>query len=337
MNDSVLAVLLRSPFFEPFALEDLHYLADHARLETYDQGALVLAEGEPARALFLLVSGGVRLSFEATVVSDDPVSAVTQIPVRDVVDPGYPVGWSVLVEPYRYNASATTLQQTEVLAFDREVLDRRTLARPAFGVLLMERILWVVGRRLRETRIRLVARRYQEEVVAIRALLDQNAERLRTDSPLHKIPHYLEHRLTLSDAFDTLTLVRSSGSERERDLAVLCLDILSDLRTELEVFRGLQGIYELVSHPPARVDTERVNELTSRRFTELFSRTRYRIVGTQNLPPGTGHIFIMNHLCSHPEYVLPNGFCLLFDTNFVSTMIVRDRYGAAPLRVVRKS
>lgn len=337
MNDPVLDVLLRSPFFEPFALDDLNYLARHARAETYRQDDLLLTEGDPAHVLFLLLSGAVRLSFQAQVAGDGQEPAVAEIPVRDVADAGYPVGWSVLVAPYRYNASAIALRQTRVLAFDKDVLERRSLASPEFGVRLMERILWMVGRRLRETRIRLVARRYQEEVVAIRALLDQNAERLRTDSPLHKIPYYLEHRLTLSDAFDTLRLMRTSGEERERDLASLCLDILSDLRTEMEVFRRLQGIYELVSHAPAGLTPEQVNDLTGKHFSELFARTRYRIEGAGNLPSGSGHIFIMNHVCGHREYILPNGFLLLFDTNFVSTMIVRERYGAAPIRVVRES
>lgn len=337
MNDPVLDLLVRSPFFEPLDIEDLRHLARQARAQAYRQDDLVLTEGAPAQTLFLLRSGRLRLSFRGPVGGDRLEPPEPEIVVRDVADPGYPVGWSALVAPHRYSASATALEPTEVLAFDREMLERRALARPQFGVRLMEQILWVVGRRLRETRIRLVARRYQEEVIAIRALLDQNAERLRTDSPLHKIPHYLEHRLTLSDAFDTLQLMRVTGAERERDLAGLCLDILGDLRTELEVFRYLQVIYDLVSAPPPGTTPAQVNELICERFAELFARTRHRIVGTENLPAGTGHIFVTNHLCAHPDYVLPNGFCLLFDTNFVSSMIVRKRYGAAPVRVVRSS
>jgi hypothetical protein len=50
----------------------------------------------------------------------------------------------------------------------------------------MSQILWVLGNRLRETRIRLVASRYEQETLAIRALLDQSASQLSVTSPLIK-------------------------------------------------------------------------------------------------------------------------------------------------------
>jgi hypothetical protein len=115
----------------------------------------------------------------------------------------------------------------------------------------MTRILWVLGNRLRETRIRLVASRYEKEALAIRALLEQSASQLSVKSPLHKLPIYLESRLTLSDAFQTLELLRKHGDPFEASLARMCLEILENVRKELKIYRRLQQIYEAVSEAPA--------------------------------------------------------------------------------------
>ncbi|MGF1472444.1 MAG: 1-acyl-sn-glycerol-3-phosphate acyltransferase [Rubrobacteraceae bacterium] len=331
MIDEARNLLYHSPFFEPFSAEDLDYLANNARIETRREGDLLFEEDAPADALFMLLSGGIRLSFRPSSADAD------YIPVRDVVDPGYPIGWSVMVDPYRYHARATTLEETRVLVFDREVLTSRAEERPAFGVELMQRIMWVVGRRLRETRIRLVARRYAEETTAIRALLDQNAERLHVDSPLHRIPFYLEHRLTLSDAFDTLEHLRVEGAERERDLAELCLEILGNLREELAIYQHVQRLYELAFNAPEDMTPEEINDRTAEEFVKLFSSTDHQIVGEENLPEEPGNIFILNHLCTNADYLLPNGYRLAFDTNFVGSMLVYRKYGVAPVRVVRRS
>ncbi|KAF5406879.1 MAG: hypothetical protein Udaeo2_30300 [Candidatus Udaeobacter sp.] len=76
-----------------------------------------------------------------------------------------------MVEPYHYRDTATAIEDTHLLVFERSWLERRAEEMPGFGVELITRILWVLGSRLREARIRLVASRYEEEALAIRALL----------------------------------------------------------------------------------------------------------------------------------------------------------------------
>jgi hypothetical protein len=59
--------------------------------------------------------------------------------------------------------------------------------------------------------------------------------------------------------------------------------------------------------------------------------------GLEHLPERPGHIVIMNHLQNHPDNLLPNNFILTLDTHFVASMVLFERYGEAPIRVVRKS
>jgi hypothetical protein len=182
-----------------------------------------------------------------------------------------------------------------------------------------------------------IARRYDDQVRTIRQLLADSEDVLPLSSPLHKIAHYLENRLTVDDAFHTLDVLRPRGSPAEQRVSELCADILSNVRLELELYEQLQAIYCAVADAPPDVAPEEVRRRSLIEFRRLFERTRHRIVGQQRLPERSGYIFIMNHLQNHPDNVLPNNFVLTLDTHFVAGMILLDKYGEAPIRVIRKS
>jgi CRP-like cAMP-binding protein/1-acyl-sn-glycerol-3-phosphate acyltransferase len=332
VSADIVQLLADSPFFGGFDPQDLAELAGHARMVAFQADERIFAQGEPATALFLLASGAVELSFAGQAGHGDPGLAV-----QTINHAGHPIGWSAMVEPYAYRATATARAATRLLALDRDLLEGHARAHPAFGVALMRAILGVVGDRLRATRLRLVARRYDDVVVAIRDLLAQSAMQLSVTSPLHKLPHYLEHRLTLADAFHTLDLLQVHGDQVERDLAALCTDILERVRQELRLYQQLQAIYQVVAGAPPSMAPEEVRRRSMLAFRQLFADTRHRIAGWEHLPERPGHIVIMNHLRNHPDNLLPNNFTLTLDTHFVASMILFQRYGQAPVRVVRKS
>ncbi|QDU61717.1 Cyclic nucleotide-binding domain protein [Planctomycetes bacterium Pan216] len=323
-----------SPFFEAMEQPWLERLALHARLVRVGPGKELLRAGDDAESFYMLVSGSVRLCFDQATSGKNEHREVM---VRTISEPGRVIGWSALVEPFHYRATARTIEHSELYAWDREWLEQESDRVPEFGLEVMKRILWVLGNRLRETRIRLVAKRYEEEVIAIRALLGDAADQLSVTSPLHKIPYYLENRLTLSDAFHTLEILGERGDHLERNLSGLCLDVLGRVRTELIIYQQLQLIYEIVAQAPETASPAHIRRRCCEEFQRLFAETDYVIEGREHLPDDPGHIFIMNHLDSHPENSLPNDFRLTLDTHFVSAMIVFAKYGEAPIRVVRKS
>jgi CRP-like cAMP-binding protein len=334
---STAELLRESPFFETFAPHDIDALAGHAVMCSVPTGKVIVQQNEPAEALYMIVAGKVRLSFEAPTAFHGPGAHSDKALIRTLTEPGRIIGWSALVEPYHYRATATAIEDTHLLVFERQWLERRAEENPEFGVGLMTQVLWVLGNRLREARIRLVASRYEKETLAIRALLDQSAAQLSVTSPLHKLPVYLESRLTLSDAFQTLEILRRHGDPFEASLARMSLEVLENVRKELQIYRQLQRIYEVVSEAPANATPEEVRRDCCIEFRRLFKFVDHIIEGEENLPPESGHIFIMNHLVSHPENTLPNDFQLTLDTHFVSCMLLSPKYGEPPLRVVRKS
>jgi len=316
----------------------LEYLAENARVERYEKDQKIIEQAHPAETVHVLVAGKVAMSFQPTAVSEEAQRRPQQeLLLRQLDDAGRLLGWSAMVDPHVYRATLTALEPTRVLALDRTVLERRIEVDPEFGVALMEQIIWVLGNRLRETRIRVVAQRYSTEVTAIKALLDQSAELLPVDSPLHKIPYYLKNRLTIADAFQALEVVKAHGDEHERDLAGLCLEILQQVWKELSLYQDLQHVYETVVSAPPDIPAEEIRRRCCEEFIKLFEKLDYVIEGMENLPDEPGHIFVMNHLFNHPDNTLPNHFQLTLDTHFVSSMILLRKYGEAPIRVIRKS
>lgn len=337
---SALELLCESSALGSLAAEHLQYLADRLWTRSLDAGEVMFRQGTAAEACFLLLSGKVVMSFEPAQADGGQEAdrfAPETLQLRQFDDSGRLLGWSALLEPFRYRATVTAMEPTQVLVLERKVLDDYAAARPDFGVALLERIISILGNRLRETRVRLVAQRYEREIMAIRALLDQSAEQLHVDSPLHKIPYYLENRLTVADAFQALELVRAHGDEQERDIAALSLEILQHVRKELRLYQDLQHVYEVVASAPPDTATDEIRRRCCTEFIKLFDRLDYVIRGEENLPDTPGHIFIMNHLFNHPDNTLPNRFQLTLDTHFVSSMLLLRKYGEAPVRVIRKS
>jgi CRP-like cAMP-binding protein len=340
--DRELDLLCNSPFFEGLDPEHIEHFARVARTETFERGDRIIVQGEPATSFYVLVEGKIELSFrkpgnEVPRNEEAGPEMEGQAPPHIVSHPGYPVGWASIVEPHRYRATAVARERTEMLVLSRDLFENYAKERPDFGLAFMRRVLWLIGNHLRMTRTRLVATRYGNVPQTVRALLEQNAAVLSVTSPLHKIPHYLENRLTLDDAHRTLEVLKSDGDEAERELAAQIADLLDDVWQEVRIFQQLQSIYELVAGAPETMNPKELRRRSCEAFAELFEGTEYIIRGEENLPDEPGHIFIMNHLSNHLDNLLPNDFILTLDTHFVASMILLKKYGEAPVRVVRKS
>ena len=338
-----LDLMHESPFFEGIEREHLEHFARHARKETFEPGDHVIKQGEPATAFYVLAGGKIELSFakpgaDAVAPNEESGPEIEGQTLPHIVGHrGHPVGWASIVEPNRYRATATALERTEMLVLDRELFEEYAKERPNFGLAFMRRVLWLIGNHLRMTRTRLVAARYGNVPQTVRAVLDQNAATLSVTSPLRKLPHYLENRLTVDDAHHTLEIMKVKGDEVERELAAQIADLLDEIWREVKVFRQLQSIYELVAGASPTMSPEDLRRRNCEAFAELFEGTDYVIHGEENLPNEPGHIFVMNHLSNHLDNLLPNDFILTLDTHFVSSMILLKKYDEAPVRVVRKS
>lgn len=109
-------------------------------IENYDADRAIFTEGSEARTLYMVEKGQVAITAQ--------LIRGRRLPIT-IINPGYAFGWSALVTPYRYTATATALLKARVLAFKREAVLSMMHANPLLGLTIMQNIASTVASRLR--------------------------------------------------------------------------------------------------------------------------------------------------------------------------------------------
>lgn len=134
--------LSQSELFAGLSARQLESIAALCREETYPAHATVFQEGEPAKLMYILVQGSVALRVQLKGRPDTTrVTGVTQ--------PGAAFGWSALVEPRQYTASAVTVEETHVVVLDGTSFLATLREHPEVGFVVMHNLAKVVASRLR--------------------------------------------------------------------------------------------------------------------------------------------------------------------------------------------
>ena len=105
--------------------------------ESYEEGASLFKEGDPASNFYILGDGKVRL-----IIGKE--GYMTHV----VSNPGEAFGWSSLVEDGFYTASAKCSLPTKVLRIEKEELDKIFERHPVSGLSFFKRMAGVIGKRL---------------------------------------------------------------------------------------------------------------------------------------------------------------------------------------------
>jgi CRP-like cAMP-binding protein/1-acyl-sn-glycerol-3-phosphate acyltransferase len=322
-------LLADSLMCEGFATEVLDTLAAGAQVRHVAAGQPLYRQGEPADQLMLLVAGMVEILCR----NDDDGN---QVFLRGYSTPGQVVAGSSFKALKEHRESAVAVCGTSVISIGRDLIEELCRTYPGFELQLEQRWLWLLSARLRTLRLHVVAQQQGNDGVVIQDLLGMVGPQLGVDSALYKLPHLLASRLTHAEAFACLDTLRADGSPLERALAGVLGELLAGLRREQRFFEGLNRVYRVVTESPADQPAADVRRAACIAFQQAFKHVRYVIKGEEYRPAESGHIFILNHLVSYPDYALANGFEFALDTHFVSSMILEPRYGDGGVRVVRR-
>ena len=139
-------LLRRYTFFAGFSNDELRDLAMAAREQSLPAGATLFTEGTPADILYFLIDGEMETLLDTEGV-DMPLSTLPA---------GEPLGWSALIEPHLYTASARATRECRVIGFARSDLARR-LDDPHFSSVIMRRLAEVISRRLQDAQVQLLS------------------------------------------------------------------------------------------------------------------------------------------------------------------------------------
>lgn len=143
--------LKNSDIFGGLEATYLERLSPLCRGSSFRQGAVIFKEGDEAKELYILTDGRIVLEIELRPIPDRPA-----IPTAiEVITKGEATGWSAVVEPHTYVASARCMTNCTTLAINGEMLRKLMQDDPALGYEVMKRVSKIIARRLVDTRLRL--------------------------------------------------------------------------------------------------------------------------------------------------------------------------------------
>ena len=143
------ATLATHPFLRGMSRDQLSMLAETACDVRFPAKRRLFEDGGNATRFWLIQCGHVSLDLD--VPGEGPV-------VIETIGMGELLGWSWLFPPYKWAFGAVAATAVEAFEFDAPAVRNRCAADPALGYQLNQRITEVLAKRLRATRIRLIAR-----------------------------------------------------------------------------------------------------------------------------------------------------------------------------------
>jgi len=140
--------LRKLDLFEGLNEIELNAVTSVADLIDCRKGAAIFSENEEATKLYVLLDGMVSINFE--------VGRHQEVIVH-TVKAGEAFGWSALVQPYRFTASAKCMQDSKVITVDGDNLKKLLKDDCHMGYVIMEKLAALVSGRLQDTRVQLIS------------------------------------------------------------------------------------------------------------------------------------------------------------------------------------
>lgn len=118
----------------------INEIAGFAQEESHAAEQVLFRQGDDADYLYLLEDGQVAIIVEGE-----------KRVVFPITEPGSIFGWSALVEPRKYTASAELAMDSKVMKLDGERLLRLFERHPHEGLLIMRRLAGIIAGRLMDS------------------------------------------------------------------------------------------------------------------------------------------------------------------------------------------
>lgn len=169
--------LSRAEIFSGLPEPDLLAIAEFCLQETYQDGEVVLVEGEPADKLFVVERGKIALEKRVQIGRHSTARNAT----IDYIAPGKLAGFSALTPPYTYTTSGVCIEPTRVIVIDGKALREYLEDHPSAGLKVMKGL------------ASLISNRYRHSIDTLTYFLSIVSHELR--SPLAAIENYLQTML----------------------------------------------------------------------------------------------------------------------------------------------
>jgi CRP/FNR family transcriptional regulator, cyclic AMP receptor protein len=136
--------LKKTELFEALEESQLNDLLSHSPVESFHQGDTIFRQGDEANHLYILVQGAVDLTVKAM----EEIGFMTS----KIDKEGAVFGTPALMEPYRYNVTATCLKASRILIIEADYLKAKMMKEPKMGLEIMKKLASIYFNRLNELR-----------------------------------------------------------------------------------------------------------------------------------------------------------------------------------------
>ncbi len=121
------------------------FLVSHSSVETFPEGKTIFRQGDEANHLYFLIEGAIDLSFKTGEQIDILTSKVEK--------EGAVFGVPSLIEPFRYNVTATCLKPSKVFVVDAIRVRMEMERDPGMGMEILKKLVSIYFNRLNEVRL----------------------------------------------------------------------------------------------------------------------------------------------------------------------------------------
>ncbi len=136
--------LKKAELFQILDDSQLNLVLLHSSVQSFPEGSQVFRQGDGADTLYVLIEGAIELS----VKTGEKVDFLTSRVEKE----GALFGMPSLIEPFRYNVTATPLKPSKVLVMDAVHIRKCMEEDPKLGRDVMKKLAFIYFNRLNEIR-----------------------------------------------------------------------------------------------------------------------------------------------------------------------------------------
>jgi len=122
----------------------LNIILSRSSVESFPEGKSIFHQGEEATRLYILIEGMVNLTVKTQEEIDFMASKIEK--------EGAAFGMPSLIEPFRYNVTATCLKPSRILTIEADHLMKKMEEDPKMGMEVMKKLTSIYFRRLNALR-----------------------------------------------------------------------------------------------------------------------------------------------------------------------------------------
>jgi CRP/FNR family transcriptional regulator, cyclic AMP receptor protein len=141
-------ILRRYPYFAGISDESVKQLAMIAEEKTIPAKTEMFREGDPAVHLSVILKGEISIQY---LLGNDELRTVDTLVAGDLL------GWSAIIEPFKYTAICTAAKETHLARIDASKLRDLCEKDPLLGYRLTIQIAKLLAHRLEGARVQLAA------------------------------------------------------------------------------------------------------------------------------------------------------------------------------------